>query len=365
MFMKLKFLLLASVVLCVKMGIAQETHFSLFDMSPMTLNPAQTGAFLGTARIGGLYRNQGFAISNLRDFNTPSIYVDAPIMRGFRKQDWVGVGGAFVRDQVGILRLVNTYSILSASYHLGLDKKGKSVLTLGIQGGGISRKGLNVGKSRGLFLEEFIDIANGGGGLTTSADDVLLALDEGAMGSPGTGTGNKSKAKSVADYAAGLMFKTKIDKESALEIGFMAGHLSHPKYAFSQTGAGDAGKRSLRLGAHAKFSRALNETWSIEPTLYYQSLGKANEMLIQGWAGYKVNQTTKVNFGLGYRVGDALNVLFGVQLKDIKVALAYDITVSSKSSINNGNGAVEFAAYYILKKYKKPDVKPKILCPRL
>lgn len=360
--MKLKFLLFVALVFCTKMGVAQETHFTLFDMSPMTLNPAQTGAFFGTARIGGLYRNQGFAISNLKDYNTPSIYVDAPIMRGFRKQDWVGVGGAFIRDQVGVLKLVNTYSKLAASYHLGLDKKGTSVLTLGIQGGGVSRKGLNVGKDGGLFLEEFVAIANGGGGLNTSLDDVITALDENA---PSGGSGNKKGGKSFSDYAAGLMFKTKFDKESSFEIGFMAGHLTRPKYAFKQTGGEDAYRKPLRFGAHAKMSMPLNESWSIEPTLYYQSLGKANEILVQGWAGYKVNPTTKINFGLGYRVGDALNVLFGAQIKDIKVALAYDVTISSKSSINNGNGAVEFAAYYILKKYKKPDVKPKILCPRL
>ncbi|MEL6925345.1 MAG: type IX secretion system membrane protein PorP/SprF, partial [Bacteroidota bacterium] len=33
-------------------------HFSLFDFTPLTLNPAQTGAYEGSVRIGGLYRDQ-------------------------------------------------------------------------------------------------------------------------------------------------------------------------------------------------------------------------------------------------------------------------------------------------------------------
>ncbi len=353
--MKLKFLLFTLLVLFAGAGFAQETHFTLYDMSPMTLNPAQTGAFFGTARIGGLYRNQGFAISDLKAYSTPSIYVDAPVIRGFRDQDWVGVGGAFVRDQVGILKLVNTYSLLSASYHLGLDKKGKTVLTLGIQGGGVSRKAVQVGRAGGVLTEEQIETVNGGGGLSEPNDPVYNQL--------GTSQQDK-KQKSFSDYAVGLMLKSKFDKESLFEVGFMAGHVSKPRYTFKQ-GSGDADRKPLRLGAHARLSMPLNETWSIDPTVYYQSLGKASEILIQGWAGYKLNPTTKINFGLGYRVGDAMNVLVGAQIKDIKLALAYDVTVSSKKSLNKGNGAVELAAYYILKKYKKPDVKPKILCPRL
>lgn len=353
--MKLKFLLFAAFVFLTEIGVAQETHFTLFDMSPMTLNPAQTGAFLGTVRIGGLYRNQGFAISNLKDYSTPSIYVDAPIIYGFRKQDWVGVGGAFVRDQVGVLKLVNTYSMISGSYHMGLDKKGKSVLTLGIQGGGVSRKAVQVGSAGGAIFEETITTPNGGGGLSEPTDELYGLL--------GTSKDDK-KEKTFSDYAAGLMLKSKLDKNSVLEVGVMAGHLSTPRYTFRGT-SDEAGRKSLRIGAHAKMSMPLNDTWSIEPTIYYQSLGKASEVLVQGWAGYQMNPTTKINFGLGYRVGDALNVLVGAQIKDIKVALGYDVTISSKRSVNNGNGAIEVAAYYIIKKYKQPDVKPKILCPRL
>jgi hypothetical protein len=46
------------------------------------------------------------------------------------------------------------------------------------------------------------------------------------------------------------------------------------------------------------------------------------------------------------------------------VGFAYDINVSQLSNQTNYRGGFEIAANYIIKKYKKADPKPKILCPR-
>ena len=59
---------------------AQDIHNSLFNMSPLSLNPALTGAFEGTARIGGIYRAQDFGISEARGYYSPSFYIDAPVI---------------------------------------------------------------------------------------------------------------------------------------------------------------------------------------------------------------------------------------------------------------------------------------------
>ncbi len=118
---------------------AQDIHYSLYNMSPLTLNPALTGAFSGTARIGGIYRDQWANVIG-NQFVTPSFYVDAPIIRGFGKKDWVGVGFTMFTDKAGSLSLQTAASMLSASYHLSLNKKGTSILTLGVQGGSVQRR---------------------------------------------------------------------------------------------------------------------------------------------------------------------------------------------------------------------------------
>ena len=68
--------------------------------------------------------------------------------------------------------------------------------------------------------------------------------------------------------------------------------------------------------------------------------------------------------GLGYRFGDAAQVLFGGDYKDLRVALSYDVNVSSLSTASDYQGGFELAAWYIIKIYRKPTIKTRILCPR-
>ena len=43
-------------------------HYTLFEYSPLTTNPAYTGAYEGSLRIGGIFRDQWFGFSS----NNPS-----------------------------------------------------------------------------------------------------------------------------------------------------------------------------------------------------------------------------------------------------------------------------------------------------
>ena len=71
-----------------------------------------------------------------------------------------------------------------------------------------------------------------------------------------------------------------------------------------------------------------------------------------------------INFGLGYRLGDAIQTLVGAKYKNLRVGLAYDINTSDLNSASNYRGGFEIAANYIVKIYKNPVTKTKILCPR-
>ena len=69
--------------------------------------------------------------------------------------------------------------------------------------------------------------------------------------------------------------------------------------------------------------------------------------------------------GLGYRTGDAAQVLVGLDYRQLRAALSYDLTVSQGRTINSYQGAFELAAQYIINIYKKPDVVPTMLCPKI
>jgi type IX secretion system PorP/SprF family membrane protein len=322
---------------------AQDVHFSLFNMSPFTLNPALTGAFEGTARIGGIYRDQWSSFLP-NQFTTNSFNIDAPIIRGFRKNDWVGIGMMTLGDQAGTARLKNNVNMLNLSYHLALGQGYKTMLTLGLQGGRVNRS-INL-MSDGLQFEDELDLV---GGTPGSSQDR-----------------NFGERKEYFDFGAGLMLRTELNRLTNLEVGLAFFHITQPNYSFG--GAGferDAGKRPMRIAAHATYNQSLTDKWSIAPTLLFQTTAGSTQTLLQGWGGYQINPDFKLNFGAGYRFADAGQVLLGMDYQSVlRVALGYDVNVSSLSEVTNFRGGFEIAAWYILKMYKKPDVKPTIICPK-
>jgi hypothetical protein len=72
--------------------------------------------------------------------------------------------------------------------------------------------------------------------------------------------------------------------------------------------------------------------------------------------------------GLGYRsgdgIGDALQVMVGAQIKEIRVMLGYDLNISSLSLASGSQGGFELSAQYIGRIYKRPNPDPVIFCPR-
>lgn len=366
----IKPLLLIAGALCIHTTLlAQDIHNSLFNMAPLSLNPALTGAFEGTARLGGIYRAQDFGVTDVRGYYSPSFYVDAPVIRGFRENDWVGAGFMVYSDNAGSLRLRTTISGLSGSYHFAVDKNANTMLTLGVQWGSVSRR---YDRSFAVFSDTF-DPIYGGQNNPTSADP-LYTQTSGGGGGGGGQTDENLNETSFSNIAAGLMLRSTVSQSTRFELGFAIDHLTTPNYSFGSGGSGQnpggpnlsAGinDRPAKIVAHGRLLTQLTETVSFEPTFLYLGTANQKEIDLQAWGGYRINPDAKANFGLGYRFGDAAKVLLGLEYKDLRAALSYDITLSDRHRINDRNGAFEIAAYYILKIYKKPNVKPAIFCPQ-
>ena len=81
-------------------GFGQELHFSQFHESPLNLNPANTGHFIGDWRISNNYRRQWSPLGD--PFVTASIAYDQPLnIYGHQ----VGVGAAVFTDRSGMAGL--------------------------------------------------------------------------------------------------------------------------------------------------------------------------------------------------------------------------------------------------------------------
>lgn len=344
--MKIRYYLLFLLFGVVGPAWGQDLHFSMFNMSPLTLNPAFTGSFEGTVRIGGIYRDQWASfLSN--QFVTPSFYVDAPLMRGLRKKDWVGVGGMVFNDKAGTANLQYAGSMLSLGYHMGLGKTNNHVLTIGLQGGSSQRRFDT--QAEGLKFADELPTQVGGGGL-------------------GAGNGKDRQINdnvTFLDFSFGAMLRSRISEQNQMEVGFSLAHLTQPKYGFSAAqGNNSDNKRPMRAALHGRLVHRFSDLLYLEPSMLLQTTGGASEFALQALAGYKINDDFTLRLGPGYRFGDAAQILLGADYQDLRVGLSYDLNVSSLSDVSNFQGGFELAAYYIIKIYKKPKISPAILCPQ-
>lgn len=350
-----KLLFLIAVLLCLNSLSAQDIHFTQFYMSPLTMNPAMAGKFEGTVRIGGIYRGQwASVVGGSNSFKTPSVWADAPIIRGIRKQDWIGVGLSFFTDKAGEVGLTHSAFKLGATYHLAFGKNNSTVLSLGGQYGKASRK---LGDDR--KYEDGFDPNNGG------VYNQSLSKE-----------GNVADDANYTDIDGGINLYSKLNKRMDFNIGFAMYHINQGKYSLAGMSdpnapvptnptAGNA-KIPRRAILHGQFNAALDDRWTLSPSFQYQTMSGADEIQLQGLMGYLFNPEKDItlNFGLGYRLRDAIQTIVGMKYKDLRVGLAYDINTSDLNAASNYRGGFEIAANYIVKIYKPAVIKQKVLCPR-
>lgn len=327
---------------------AQDLHNTLFYMNPLHMNPAFSGAYEGTYRIGGVYRDQARSVVT-NAYSTPTLFIDAPVVM-LGKRHWLGVGGLMFRDQAGDGKLQMNSFQLSAALHLALDKKSQNILTAGVQWGQVQRQ---LKDRFSLVLADELEQKQNNVSNPSTKDPFFTQ-----------NTGQDAFKKNFTDINAGLLFTRKGKDGNGFNAGFSVRHITQPSSINFEPGGP---KLALRLIGHAQMTTSLDEKWSIMPEVYFTNMDQATQFQVHGWAGYKLKPEKRIqlNFGLGYRVNDAGQLLLGMDYGDIKAAIAYDVTLSQLSEANHYKGGFEIAVYYIGKIYKKPEVKPVILCPHL
>ncbi len=335
--------------------IAQDVHFTMFDMAPMTLNPVYTGYYSGTFRIGGIYRSQwqglGMNVSNLPDkfagYQTPSAYADVSLgilsKKGGDLKSWLGVGLNFYNDQVD--RLNTMRAELSVAYHLGLGRRGNTRISLGVKGGLYQSRIKDV---TGLIFED--ELTNG---ITVSADDAVFG-----------GTNNSS----APDFSAGLMV-AHVSTGWGIEVAGSLNHFTQPSLNF---GTSTEYKLPMNFVGNVKAYVSLAPKFTLRPMVFVQNMTRVFELNMQAICAYHFNNTKDINllFGGGYRLNDAAFARLGFELKGLTIGAAYDFNLSSLSQGANYTGnnkramGFEIGVSYIAKIYKELVVKEILYNPR-
>jgi len=347
----IKALLFAFVFLFSSHLMAQDIHWSLFNMSPLTLNPANTGGFEGTFRIGGIYRDQARSALGNAGYTTPSVYLDAPVLM-VGKRNWIGIGASFYSDKAGSGGLSNTAALFSIGFHAPTDRKGNTVFSFGILGG-YNQRSVDTEK---LTFEDGFGLVNGEFEYTGNSAD-LDRIDN----------------NSFLDFGGGIMLSSQVNKQTAVNVGLSVRHIP-ANYGLIEENKDRvdiepdtiAFKLPLRFNLHGKFDFDMNKKWVLSPRFLFSTLQKSSNIQIQVMAGRHFNKAKDVtlHFGAGYRLRDAAEVLLALDYKSFRVGASYDVTLSSLNNINNSVGGFEVGVSYIATIFKSADVKPVIFCPR-
>ncbi|MDF1698927.1 MAG: PorP/SprF family type IX secretion system membrane protein [Saprospiraceae bacterium] len=339
---------LAAIILTPTKG--QDFHYTQYFMSPLGVNPALAGAYNGSYRINGIYRDQyrGAAINPFSGF---SLNVDAPIIRGLRKQDWVGVGLRMESSSAGALgQKINIYG-LGVAYHLGLNKAQTSNLSIGAQygTGGYTYNQLVNGDTGGSII---------GGSLTEQ--DITFNTSQGSGG--GTGEPTVSGG-SLNDLTVGFLYNKKNPKTgSDLKVGIAAEGILNPNRARRGTD-----RKGIGLHGFSTYDMVMSKRASLTSGAYYYSNKEASAIIVNSIYNYKLKPEDQfmLHGGLGVRNVRAALIYLGATIKGIRIGVAYDVDIGASTPATNNHKSIELGVTYIGKIYKKPKPKPIIYCPRL
>ncbi len=311
-------------------AIAQDIHFTQFDMAPLVINPAFTGMFDGRVRAAAIYRRQWASVTV--PYVTFGASVDLPLVIE-RNGDYLAAGLQLYKDQAGDGNLSNFTGMLSLAYHkyFGQTEHGGSDLAVGLQGG-YAQKSIDLSKL--YFGDEFVN----GTFVQGKSQEYMLGL------------GN-----SVNYYLvnAGVSFSQSASEKFGYTIGVAANNINQPNDAIEK-------KQNSQTGLDMRFTGEIGANWragerfSLRPAVLYQSQATANEIIVGNEFHYEVNNnpgfdnfSTAVFLGGWYRTGDATMITAGVEFKGFRVGVAYDYNISTLNASSNGNGGIEIAIRYI------------------
>jgi len=315
---------------------SQDVHFSQYYSYSPNLNPALTGNFDGSYRVGAIYRNQWSSNLKQHSFVTPGAFVDVPLFEGALRGDKVGVGVFAMNDMSGSAGLSNLTAGLSLAYHLAFGKSNQHTLSAGLQGAFVQKR---IDPRKTTFFDQFDEISWTGYNATTE---------------------NLSRTSFMyGDFSAGLYWRSHFSKLFSIQAGFSGYHLQSffggTDEAFLITG-NNLSPLYARLNADLGLEFTIKDKWIIAPEALYSLQGpskKLNQMqdiVVGSSFGYKFNtgfrNKTNLMLGVRYRLKDAVIPMVSVEFRNCRLGAAYDVTTSDLHLSNRHQGAFEICLIY-------------------
>lgn len=300
---------------------AQDAHFTQFTSTPMLTNAAQTGDINGEFRVGYLYRNQWNSVSS--PFVTSCIFADKKFLEEKLKGNFIGGGIQIIADNTGNGALNTNHFSLNGSYHHYLNKNMDRKIYAGIQLG-LFQKSIN---PNALVFENQFSYSN----------------NDFSGGSNGENITTTSIVRPDVQLGIGYWLS---DKKYYANFGLSAAHFNRPNQSLYAQKDLLATKWVLHGDGQYNISKFL----FITPSFLFMYQKRASEFMLGGILNYGFGKKLKENIylksGLFYRVGDAINVLLGLNHNNWQFNFTYDVNVSKLRAATNAMGALELSITY-------------------
>jgi len=304
--------------------VAQDIHFSQYYMSPLTLNPALTASFNGKYRVAANYRNQWWKITD--NFGTPTFHTysgsfDMVIPTNSWDNSRIGIGLTVFGDRAGNGALTTQSALVSLAYHRSVDRFGRHVVSIGLQGGIATKR---------VFINDLV--------FESQLQDLGFNTDlpNGEMGTAG-------KPVIYPDLNIGAMWRSSYDRFK-YSIGFSVYHVNKPRESL-------LGNRDYRLDrryvAHANAEINLSDYFVVVPSFLFMYQAAAQEYVGGAGVKYLINDDTKILVGAYYRYKDAVIPTVGIKWKSLTAGVSYDVNTSGLKIATKTQGSLEISAIYV------------------
>lgn len=312
----------------------QDVHFSQIQESPLWLNPANAGFFTGKFRATANYRSQWQSMGN--PYQT--ISVSADVIATKSKKSNMGVGLFVFNDKAGVASLGSTQAQLHVNAIIKSGKKSK------IAGG------VYIGYSQ--FSANYA-------ALTYASQYNGIGIEQSLA------SGEKIGFTSMThfDVGAGVNYELALSKQtiarnetSSLKIGVAVHHLNRPQQYFNNLTEDRVKMRFTgNVAARIDFE---GSKFSLLPSVVYLRQAKAQEIIVGTHLRYRLKNGTKITgnitetalqFGLYYRINDAIVPQINLDMGKYAVGFSYDLNISKYKSVSKSQGgAMEFYLKFIM-----------------
>ncbi len=310
-----------SLVFTVNRVVAQDFHFTQYDKSQLTLNPALTGSFYGDWRLYNMYRSQWGGVLE-EPFTTIGLGFQKPI---YLENDKIAIGLFALNDQVGDMGYQTNYVSLSASYHKIV---GLSEISFGLQGAYTIR---SIADDI-AFPEDFDRVT---GTFVPDASDMEVL---------------NNTTSSHLDINLGVAWRGNFDNFKP-SVGIAGYHINKPKEVFFA----NSPSIETRIVSHLSFKTFVADKFYVDPNFMLNNKAKVTSSIVGVNLGMELGPNSAsvedIYAGLLIRNGvkgnqDAFILRAGTTFSNFIIGASYDFNISELKQGVASNGSFEFTLSY-------------------